>query len=434
MRCRQTLCIRTACILLATSWAAIGAAAEWKPHTVRQRNGAAVEIHIPAKMQIVTESWNRVVAVPYLVYMPEKDRLLMLVCCDYPHRAMTLSSNDHGVTWTKPAHVHVDRAGKPDIGMGVGLTYLGRGKAVVNCGDRRWFSKDYGASWDTSLPIAPMPSGRPWNAWDPLLVERDPATGAVTHLTETGYDMNLAVYQAAKGGDYSFGHLRFSADEGRTWSKAVQVPQWKGVSEVALLRAANGDLVAACRTDIPPKFKGQTLDHYEGLGVSISKDRGVTWSAVKKLYAWGRHHPSLLPMPNGDVLMTYVVRLGYVVAPNGMPQFGIEAVTSHDHGATWDLDHRYILHCWVGNRPASDTNAWWASSQATSSVLLPDGSVLTAFGTGYRSHPGAAANQPTPRDVGLVLWRLGEHPLNGDQTIRSAPVDSDLRNLFNPGH
>jgi hypothetical protein len=57
-------------------------AAEWKAHEVRQLGEPAVGDRVPAKLKIVTESWNRVVAVPYIVYMPENDRLLMLVSCD----------------------------------------------------------------------------------------------------------------------------------------------------------------------------------------------------------------------------------------------------------------------------------------------------------------------------------------------------------------
>ena len=418
-------------LALIVSWSSVQVAvAEWTPHLVRQLNGSAPEIRIPGKLQIVTEAWNRVVAVPYIVYMPEKDRLLMLLSCDYPHQAMVLSSNDHGANWTKPAFVHVDDKGKPDTGMGISLTYLDKGEVILTAG-KRWFSSDYGATWGTAIPVDPMPNKKPWNAWDPMLVERDAATGAITRLAETGYDVDWNAYQAAKGANYSFAHLRFSTDRGRTWTSGVQIPQWRGVSEVALLRAANGDLVAACRTDIPPKFKGQTLDHHEGLAVSISKDGGRSWSKLEKLFDWGRHHPSMLLMPNRDIVITYVVRLGYVNAPNGMPQFGIEAVVSHDNGATWDLDHRYLLHVWTGNR--KDENAWWASSQCTSSVLLPDGNLLTAFGTGYRSQPTpAVANQPKPRDVGLVLWRLGDQPLNKDRTIRDTPIDSDVRNLVDP--
>ena len=91
---------------------------------------------------------------------------------------------------------------------------------------------------------------------------------------------------------------------------------------LALLRAGNGDLLAPCRTDVPRRMKGKTLDHYEGLGISISKDDGRRWSAVKKLYDYGRHHPSLVLMSNQDIVMTYVVRLGYVDDQNGFPQFG----------------------------------------------------------------------------------------------------------------
>lgn len=54
----------------------------WKAHEVRQLDEQAGGVRMPAKLQIVTENWNRVVAVPYIVYMPEKDRLLMLVSCD----------------------------------------------------------------------------------------------------------------------------------------------------------------------------------------------------------------------------------------------------------------------------------------------------------------------------------------------------------------
>ena len=36
--------------------------ADWKPHTVRQLNGTEREVRLDAQLQIVTESWNRVVA------------------------------------------------------------------------------------------------------------------------------------------------------------------------------------------------------------------------------------------------------------------------------------------------------------------------------------------------------------------------------------
>ena len=127
--------------------------------------------------------------------------------------------------------------------------------------------------------------------------------------------------------------------------------------------------------------------------------------------------------------MTYVVRLGYVDDQNGLPQFGIEAVVSHAHGVTWDLDHRYLLHVWSGQRRGE--TYWWPSSHATSSVLLSDGSILTAFGTGYRIKAGPQQPQ-APRDAGLVRWRLNTARVNDERAIRDAAFDSDLRNVFDP--
>ena len=85
----------------------------------------------------------------------------------------------------------------------------------------------------------------------------------------------------------------------------------------------------------------------------------------------------MVVMPDNDIIMTYVVRKGYPDTDDGYPQFGIEAIVSHDNGETWDLDHRYILSYWKGIRKGP--NAWYSSSQATSTILLPDGSLLTAL-------------------------------------------------------
>ena len=401
--------------------------AEWKSHDIRVLDGAKAPIHAPSRLQIVTESWNRVVAVPYIIYMPEKDRVLMLASCDYPHQAVVLWSDDRGATWSSTKFLHTNADGKPDTGMGVGLTYLGGGK-VLATSDRRWASKDFGETWTDYAPLPPLPDGKTWNTWDPMFVDRDSPAGAVKRLVETGYSMDTARWESAAGPGYSRGHIRHSADEGLTWNPGQPVPQWDGVSEVTMVRAANGDLVAACRTDKPARIK-DVLDHYEGLAVSISTDDGKTWSALNRLYDWGRHHPSLARMPDGTLVMTYVVRKGYTDSAEGLPRFGIEAIVSRDHGRSWDLDHRYVLHWWTGNRTGA--NGWWASCQATSTVLLPDGGLLTAFGTGYRSQPNEQ-NLPAPRDVGLVSWRLYEKELGAASEVSTAPPDSERRNVFDP--
>jgi hypothetical protein len=414
MNCRRFLCIPMLCASV-VSWTAI-AVGGWKPHEVRHLNGTAAEIRIPAKQQIVTESWNRVVAVPYLVYMPEKQRLLMLVNCDYEHQAMSLTSHDQGATWSGPRALHTGASGKPDAGMSTGLTYLGGGK-LLTVG---WRSNDYGNTWSRA-DQPPAANGQPWYQWDPVLVDNDPSTGKVTRLMSFCSDHLLPDKRCQ-------GAIRFSTDEGATWIHEASIPAFDAVDEATFLRAQNGRLVAACRTSNPARFKNE-IDHYGGLGVSISKDNGTTWSKPNMLYEYGRHHPSLVLMPSGQIVMTYVVRKGYVDTPDGYPQFGIEAVVSTDQGETWDLDHRYVLAVWPGNQKA--VHRWWASSQATSTVLLPDGSLLTAYGTGYRSRDDGHGRS-APRDVGLVHWWLGQEPLSAERTIGDAPFDSTMRNVFDP--
>ena len=141
------------------------------------------------------------------------------------------------------------------------------------------------------------------------------------------------------------------------------------------------------------------------------------------LHDWGRHHAGPVLMPNGDIVVSYVVRLGYPDTDDGYPQFGVEAVVSRDNGETWDLDHRYILASWVGNQKTSSSPAgklksggWQASPHTTSSILLPSGSILTAYGTGYRQQ--SKGFEPRygpagdifygPRDTGLVKWNIDQ--------------------------
>lgn len=409
--------------------------AQWTSHNVIQIDGQTTEIKLPAKLQLLTENWNRVVAVPYLVYMPEKDRVLMLVSCDYPHQAMMMKSDDHGASWSQPRYVHTDSVGNPDTGLGTGLTYLGNGKLLMVSGTEKdawvWFSSDYGETWNDRAVFPPASSGLIFNfGWDPPLIDKDPLTGKVQRVIAGGYILNSTLYEGAAKPGYSNGGIRLSMDGARTWGEVINVPQWLGADEVAFSRARNGDIVAACRTNWPYRFHKSNFDHYEGLGVSISKDNGKSWSKITELYAWGHHHPCMVVLPNNDIVMTYVVRKGYPETDDGYPQFGIEAIVSHDNGQTWDLDHRYILSCWKGIRKGP--NAWFSSSQATSTVLLPDGSLLTAFGTGYRAVDSTGKGRPTPRDVGLINWNMNYGPVSSDRTITNAPFDSDLRNEFNP--
>ena len=348
---------------------------EWQPHTVRQYRGRAPVLTedaldaLPAQIQVPTHEyqWGQ-----QFVYMPEKNRLFL-------QTTVGLYSDDLGATW-------IETPTAPGR-----LTHLGDGNALAVGGELS-LSRDYGTTWETLGPRPPLPDGKAAYSLGAMVVDRDPASGSIVRLVESVF--------------HDDAYVRFSTDGGRTWPTLLKAP-W--ISETTLIRASNGDLVAATRTDgrasiadpeAPFDWRraGGERDFYSGLGVSISKDNGQTWSPVTKLYEAGRHHPSMVLLANHDLVMTYVVRLGYDDTVEGLPQYGIEAVVSHDHGQTWDLDHRYVLDRWVGawaERPGVQLMA----PNETDTVLLPDGSLITAYGKGFPL-PGPQ------RGVQLVRWRV----------------------------
>ncbi len=404
--------------------------AGWQAHVVTRVEGAGKALRIPARFQLISAAWVHTNAqMPEIVYMPEKKRLLMTMEYGPPTvQPIVITSDDFGATWSEKRWLSTDAQGNPNFACPVGLTYLGNGVLTIStessAGTRR-VSRDYGATWGETAPLPLSADGQELYHWDPMLVDRD-ARGRIVRLLETRY--TLKTMPAGSPEVYlSQAHLVSTDGIDKEWSASRRVPEWSRVNEVALVRARNGDIVAACRTDIPAYFRGETLDNYSGLAVSISKDNGATWSKLSKLYDYGRHHASMVVLPNGDIVMTYVVRIGYTPAPDGYPRFGVEAVVSHDDGQTWDLDHKYVLAYWTGK--VTGANAWWGLSQSTSTVRLPDGSLLTAFGTGFRNEP----TQPLCiMDVGLVKWRVSTKPAAADRAIRDAPFDSDLRNRCDP--
>jgi len=375
-----------------------------REHVVRQLNGAREPASLPAEIQWISKPWYKErsdenAQMPYLAYLSEKDRVVMLVITHHPTYTALIFSNDHGKTWSKRKWLITDAKGHPKPGIALGLTDLGGGKLLAypeNVAHGRWLSSDFGKTWKW---MSIQDSVKKRYVWDPLLVVKT-SEGHVRKVFEASYRPTGVAWGSADG-FYSQAYLRSSRDAGQSWSVELKVPQWLGVNEVNLIQASNGDLVAACRTDYPKRFAHYKLDHFGGLAVSISKDEGKTWSGLKPLYEWGRHHPSMVRMPNGDIIMTYVVRLGLPATHEGFPQFGVEAVVSHDNGQTWDKEHRYILASWVGN--ITGPNAWFCSVQSTSTVLMPDGMLLTAFGTGFRNLKGAKVCK---MDVALVRWRL----------------------------
>lgn len=379
----------------------------WQKHTIVKMDGES-EHPYSAQFRLLSAPWGHTnFQMPSMVYMPEKNRLFMIAeSGSRPVRTIYTYSDDGGETWSPQQSLQDGKGNKLDIGMSVGLTYMGEGRLALGeefdeaNKPHRQFSDDYGETWTRSALMDFQE--RPLYYWDPMLVDRD-ESGKITRLLEGRYWHTGREWDSGTG-PYSQGCIWHSEDLGLTWSKEVKVPQWLGVNEVALIRAKNGDIVAACRTDNEERFIGQ-LDWYSGLAISISKDNGETWSELNRLYEFGRHHQSLVMMPNGDILMTYAVRQGYEDTPEGYGQFGIEAMISKDNGQTWDIDGRTILATWRGKILGGE-NAWWGLGQSTTTALLPDGSLITVFGTGMRNRN---EQEWCIMDLGAVKWRLKEN-------------------------
>ncbi len=298
-------------------------------------------------------------------------------------------SRDGGATWSDFQLVDGAR-GRP-----VMFTDMGKGRLFFQTDlakpIQQFFSSDYGRTWPEHRVIQPPSLEGSFGGIDGYfggegnaLVEHAP-DGALRRVGVIGYTYKKGSKFPA---DPAIGMLRWSTDGGRAWSKELIPPVWfwkdeyqgkvytRGISEGSLVRAANGWLVAALRTDMPYRFVELHNDNLEGIAISISRDDGATWSPLRMLYQGGRMHATLLRMPNGHLVMTYIVRQDYEGIRRASYRRGCEALVSRDHGQTWNLDERYILD----EFEYSDGTPLSLACGHLSSTVLKDGHVLTTYG------------------------------------------------------
>ena len=362
----------------------------WKPHTIRQGDGKGGWLVKSAQYQVLQQDIGYGQGRGSL-QMDNGEIVVLGVWNptegwygDPPgERTFIAISKDRGETWSNLEWFVPQSHDRPD-----GVVYLDAGNLLWLSTPRSYFSSDYGKTWQMKTTQRTKDStsagGSINGEGNIVLVDRDNA-GKVTRMAGLGPDF-----------------IGWSHDRGETWEETFLPDRhWQetvdgttythGVSEPALARAKNGWLVAAYRLDRSMVYSSLPgWDGLEGIGVSISKDNGKTWSPIQVVYEAGRHHANLVVMPNGDIVMTYTVRNDAQGGKLVSYRRGCGAIVSHDNGLTWDKDHKYILDEYQYRHPKQWYNGVCGHC---SSVLLDDGSILTVH------------NNYLIRGISLIRWR-----------------------------
>ena len=374
----------------------------WRPHHIREGDGQGGWILRPAEYQLLHHPQGANTAVFGLAKMDNGQIILMGIWCPGDGEKTVRSfSHDDGDTWDE-IEVIPGLEGRPLL-----LADLGNGRLTFHTETTgrylRCFSEDYGRTWE-STAAQPAANGQPWSGEGNPLVDRG-VDGTSVRLAEIGWNFAPGEVEGWPQTPTK-SRIRWSSDGGRTWEGELQPDAWlreetyegktylRGTGEGSLVRAANGWLVAALRTNIPPCYFGkEDSDQYMGTAVSISKDDGRTWSPHKVLFPAGRMHAHLLAMANGDLVMTVTVRHD-LAADGGYASCrrGCEAVISRDHGLTWDLERRFVLDDWQFGDPGRPGTGDCGHLYATG---LDDRTILTAH------------NNYLTKGISLIRWQIG---------------------------
>jgi len=159
-----------------------------------------------------------------------------------------------------------------------------------------------------------------------------------------------------------------------------------------LVQMDNGELALLCSREKTDE-KGRTVQAI----IAFSKDGGATWSDMQFLFDAGRHHANLQRLPGGDLVCTLVVRDDIRDGQLASHRRGCDALVSHDHGRTWNLDRRFELDGFDFLRP----DGYWVDGKCghIAAAALADGHLISVYG---HYQLGAAV---------LIKWKPDAEPV-----------------------
>ena len=389
----------------------------WLPHRILQRDGRSGWFARPAKIQTLRHSDSRMTMPFGMVRMDNNELAILCSAEGKPTRPIIAFSRDGGDRWSEFQAIP-GATGRPMV-----FTDHGGGTLSFVTG-RRYFSSDYGRTWTESVPHPPIRAGHPFHLEGTAWVDRDKA-GRARSILELGWHYTPGKQHPRDDATVVF---RRSNDGGRSWGDELSPPQWKftvehagrswlrGVSEGSIVRAANGDLVTALRSDMPPQFFEEPHDDsLEGTAISISKDNGKTWSKMNILFQAGRHHANLQRMPNGDIVCTLVVRDDMQGVKQASSRRGCDALVSRDHGRTWNLNLRYELDGFRYQRE----DGYWVDGKCghIAAVALPDGQIISAYGHYLKAAAVLVKWRPDAKPAVSVERRVEDLPAPVEPSI-----------------
>ena len=382
----------------------------WKPWEECTVTVTGTDLQLPARRKLLLSDANAGMnSIPNIAYDAKTKTYMMVYLVNYPHRGVFSKSTDGGDTWSKPR----------DLPFGLTLIQLSDGRLMVRgsgCGrgdvseplvSKALISDDLGESWREVTST--NDTGRLhlygiYN-WDPL-AEITMPDGHV-RLWANGYSVIPCQEMYGGARQREFTMTRYSDDDGKSWSQWQVIGKFIGCGEAHYFFTSGKRLLVALREETE-----SIVDHDAQLKCAYSDDYGETWSDPVLVRGPGRHHGWFAELPDGRIVLTYVVRRGYPHDAEGRPQFGIEAVISADGGRTWDTDHIYVLAKWsavpqwsVNGGAPEPTNEWNFAPQSTSTIYNPHtGKLVTAYGTMQYVKYNIRGKGFGPRGLVLLEW------------------------------